>query len=711
MSARDDARRETERAFLGGLLHAPPERVVEVDRIVRPEDFEDNRLRTIYTELLARSERGQPTDDLVSLAGALQRIRGIRSLLAELAEEEPTSSHALHHAQEVAAYAKLDRLSAMGKNLARDAEQAPPDAADELHARAEQELSALRESARRRGASGALAPRPLDLDDALEPELADACRRVGVWLQIAPEAVVTCLLAYASAAIGNTRRVHARGLRVALSLQFLTALPSGSGKSAIRAYFRRATKGIEREVLERRKIAAREMEEHENDLAAWTRAKRNASEKARTAAGERPQPPAPKPDGGPRVSFVVSEANLEGVISTLEDSPRGFLWATDEAHEIVGMLGAYGNGRRGLDAARLRRLTEGQPVEAHRGRSNADPVRRVPLPFLSLDADVQSGILAGLFTAEDRISGLTARILIHSPPPMQGQRTYRKAPPEPGERVLSLFCRRLGALWSEPLVLDEDGVPKPRPLRLEAAAEDRWAEELERLEDRYERVSEELEGLLGHLRGRLLRLAGVLALLRRPGAEHVEVEDMERAITFGRYFLAHATRPLGRISPAERERSGLIGWIRRRGGSTTVRDLGKGPRRFRGTDGARRAEAELEALVASGVGRWEHGRPNSTGGRPARRLVLLAADDGHPDQGHDSFIGDRGRGGGGTTPRGDGESGGFAAAAGVASPVGAPDADPTDITEGDDHDPGNLGESLVALGEAAEPVPDGWEAL
>lgn len=463
-------------------------------------------------------------------------------------------------------------------------------------------------------------PPRLDLDAALPPEIAGACCGIARWIQIAVEAVVTCFLAHASAAIGNSRWVAVRGFYVPLSLQFVTSILAGSGKSEIRRYFRCATQKIEARIMARRAEAEREAQEYADKLAAWKADQRNP--KARNTAGPRPEPPKPSPHGGVRVTYCLSEANLEGVVETLLDTPRGLMWATDEAHEVIGMLGVYGDGKRSLDAARLRKLTESQPTEAHRAKSNTSPIRRLQRPFLGMDLDVQPGVFVDLFMAEDRVSGFTARLLIHEPRTYHGRRKYVTPPPQPSPKVLALIEDRLGELFDLEFEVEDDGTAVPEWLPLHPDAELAWAEELERLERLYSGASDERAGALGHARGRILRLAGVLCLLRDPRAQAVSKLDVERAIVLMRYHLAHADRLAQRDEETEEERDlrELEELIRRRhGGEITARELRNAKHCYR-NPGA--AEAALDELVHAGRGSWYWRAPGPRGGAPVRVFRL-----------------------------------------------------------------------------------------
>lgn len=442
----------------------------------------------------------------------------------------------------------------------------------------------------------------LDLSAALPEAFADACQRVGDWIQIACEVVVVGLLARVAAAIGNTTWVEVRGFRVPLSLHVLNVLPPGSGKSGVRRFLRMTTQGIEDDVKARRTAAAQELLQHQQALEEWKSARRRKN----GAPGERPVAPEVPPEGGARTSYTLSEATLEGVVATLEDTPRGVLWSTDEAHEVLGLLGRSGEGgsARSLDAARLRRLMDSDPVEVHRARSNVSSVRSLPVPWLGIEADVQPGVFTRLFLDEDRDSGLVARVLMHAPPVMQGLRRYVNPPPEPGPEVAKLLRDLLDSLWSIPLEV-RDGVPLPRNLGLDPAAELAWATEMERLEPAYATASDVIAGVLGHARGRVLRLAGVLAHLRDANPEVVTGEDMERAIVCERYFIDHASVLLeqssaqaeaDRLSALEKRCQQIL--AKHPADGVSPRDLSQrvSKTRYSRADGRRRAVADLNAI-------------------------------------------------------------------------------------------------------------------
>lgn len=459
----------------------------------------------------------------------------------------------------------------------------------------------------------------LDLDESLPSELAKACRRVGVGFQNSPEVVVTGFMAIACTLIGNSRWIRGWGRDMPLSLHYLTVQPSGSGKSTIRSFHLKAIAPILHEVRLLRKDAERAEAKYQAEVR--SRSRKSKRESSVLAAPE-PSPPPKSARGGVRATVIVTEATIEGLIDTLNDSPRGVLWACNEAHQVLGMLGHFSDSSTGrsLDAARLRSLMDSDPVEAHRAKSNVTPMRSVEVPWLAIDADVQPGVIEGLFTGEDLVSGMSARWLLHEPPSMRGRRKYVDAPAPPGEEESAVFRSYLEPLWRIELELVEDR-PSPVCLELELAAARLAGEEMERMEARYDHVPEPLAGTLGHARGRLLRLAGVLALLRDPETMVVGEVDVQRAIHHLRYHLAHAERLLVRVDHGREEerlvkldKSARVLLAHQPTRGVSPRDLCNrvSKRLYAGAEGRRRAVADLCKLG------WTPRRPEwkGTGRKP-----------------------------------------------------------------------------------------------
>lgn len=450
----------------------------------------------------------------------------------------------------------------------------------------------------------------LDLDAALPSELAEVCRRIGAGFQIAPEVAVANLMASASGLIGNTRAAAYRGTSSPLSLHYITIQGSGAGKSTVRKFLRQALERPLKAIYARRAKALEEAAEYQEELRRWKKSGNDGTGP--------PSPPPRSPLGGTRASLLVTGTTLEGLVDTLIDTPRGVLWSCDEAHQLIGILGRYSEsgGGRSLDAARLRSLMESEFEETQRAGSNVIPTRTLRVPFLAIEADVQPGLVARLFSSEDLVSGMTSRFLMHEPPSLRGRRRYVDPPPAPGGDELEVLRRFLEPLWD--LELDiVDGSPHPVLLDMSPDAERLYAVELERMEVRYVGISEAMAGTLGHARGRLVRLAGVLALLRDCQTLKITELDVRRAIHHIRYHLAHMERLFSRpdewgehdrLQRLDQSALKILAKQPKRGVTPRDLQLSVSKSRYRGTVGRQQAVADLNALG------WTPKRPPSRGG-------------------------------------------------------------------------------------------------
>jgi hypothetical protein len=145
-----------------------------------------------------------------------------------------------------------------------------------------------------------------------------------------------------------------------------------------------------------------------------------------------------------------------------------------------------------------------------------------------------------------------------------------------------------------------------------------WCEELNRIEARYPSANEEEGGFLGHIKGRILRFAAILALLEDPAAREVSADSMRQALHWGQYFMRQ-NRFLSRnqrLGGREKQIEAVRRWgegRRDRGKDLTVRDLAKSYRRYQGREGATLAVAHLRA---AGFHPIPQARPSQRGGRP-----------------------------------------------------------------------------------------------
>ena len=94
---------DSERAVIGSIL-VDAGCLVAIERLIRPEDFSEDRLGLFYGRLLALAEAGMAIGDTVILVDALRasgdwgRIGGAATM-ADCAHAVPVACHAVHYAE------------------------------------------------------------------------------------------------------------------------------------------------------------------------------------------------------------------------------------------------------------------------------------------------------------------------------------------------------------------------------------------------------------------------------------------------------------------------------------------------------------------------------------------------------------------------------------------------------------------------------------
>ena len=108
----------------------------------------------------------------------------------------------------------------------------------------------------------------------------------------------------------------------------------------------------------------------------------------------------------------------------------------------------------------------------------------------------------------------------------------------------------------------------------------------------------------------------------------VEAQDLLAAIELTEWFSNEWKRFHGSFSETteQLEQRRLMEWIGGKGGQVTVRDLCRGPRKYK--DNSNRAERALNELVRVGLGRWDHPAHNQNPGPKKRTFVLNDTGDG-----------------------------------------------------------------------------------
>lgn len=176
--------------------------------------------------------------------------------------------------------------------------------------------------------------------------------------------------------------------------------------------------------------------------------------------------------------------------------------------------------------------------------------------------------------------------------------------------------------------------------------------------DRYEDEWVNLDGAMAAAIRKMVAYAARFALIFQcvrgvacgASLDVVDETSMAAGIVLADWFKCEADRLYAGFceSPEEVESRKLVGWIRGRGGSASVRDLTRNLRRFRNDSEA--AEKALAELVEAGHGSWIPTEPTKGGGRPSRRFHLADTADADETTTGDTVAGGFGTVGTGGTP-------------------------------------------------------------
>ena len=420
------------------------------------------------------------------------------------------------------------------------------------------------------------------------------------------------LLAAVAGAIGNARVIEKlSGWQEPSVLWTAVVAESGSGKTP---GFKSAMKFVAAEqkvAHEAYRVAladfsAAEME-HDAAYSDWKREKGRGG-----AAPDRPVKPAAR-------RLVVSDTTMEALISILADNQRGVLVAVDELAGLVASFDAYkSGGRGGSDRAKWLSMHSAGSVENDRKSSG---YIHVDSAAVSVTGGIQPGMLARTMTPDNVDSGLLARLLAAMPPRRRKQ--WQTEPVSFGtmQATKDLFER----LYAMPMPADGPKVLDMIPDALEVFRRQFWEENA----DEVFISSGALAAMLSKAEAAVLRLALIVHVARQAAGEtipdRVDVESITRAIVLGRWFARENRRIYqsllgGRaVDKVADDAAAAERWIESQNGSASLRDLKKGPRRFRDDADDGRAEAAARRLVAEGRAVWES---TSTGGRPSEGIRL-----------------------------------------------------------------------------------------
>ncbi|WP_187274704.1 MULTISPECIES: YfjI family protein [unclassified Methylobacterium] len=402
--------------------------------------------------------------------------------------------------------------------------------------------------------------------DALGPILGEAARAIARKVQAPAAIAAQSVLAAASLAVQAHADVRMPyGQRRPLSLYLVSSASSGDRKST-----------TDNEALwpvTRREDALQEMygRDHQEWLvtyAAWSAEKKKIEGDrklgfedrrfALTTLGPEPQPPI-------RPVLTSAEPTFEGLIKSWPSMPAAQGVFSAEGGQFTGGHGMAQENRL-RTAAGFSVLWDGKPVTRVRA---LDGVSVLKGRRLAMHLMVQPEAAAAFMSDPVlRDQGLLSRILVAAPDSIAGTRLFRVATAADAEQIRRYHARMLSLLEGWPSVIDHAQGLQPRELPMSEAAEARWRDFYNWIEER--------SGPQGDLRlvrdfaskaaEHAARIAGVLAIVADEHALEISAEIMTAAARLATWYTDEATRlqQACRTDPALLRAQALLDWLRAR---------------------------------------------------------------------------------------------------------------------------------------------------
>ena len=273
-----------------------------------------------------------------------------------------------------------------------------------------------------------------------------------------PSFIALPLLTALGAAIGNTRRLRVKRGWIVPPILW-TSIVGESGTSKTPA-FRLALRAIRERQRKAMAAHAEAAAAYQEDILHWEKAMNEWRKDKKTS-----DPPPEKPDEPKAERCVVSDTTVEALAPVLLDNPRGVLLARDELAGWVSSFDRYAVSGRGADSAHWLSMHGGENVIVDR-KTGGLRTLFIPRAAVCVCGGIQPGILARVMSAENRESGLLARLLLACPPRRPKRWTEAEVDPDAESRVAEVFEWLFGLLPDA----DPDGAPCPVVIDLDAAA-------------------------------------------------------------------------------------------------------------------------------------------------------------------------------------------------------------------------------------------------
>jgi hypothetical protein len=336
----------------------------------------------------------------------------------------------------------------------------------------------------------------------------------------------------------------------------------------------------------------------------------------------------PKPEKPLPEHLLVQDTTVEALAPILASSPRGVLLARDELSGWFGGFNQYKAGHGG-DVAHWLEMFRGGPLKVD--RKGAGTVC-VAAAAVCVAGTIQPGVLGRSLGREHFENGMAPRLLVAYPPRRKIGWTEEEVDRETATAVAQVYAR----LRDLKFYVDYDGEQSPVDVPLTPAAKQAWIRFVnEHAEEQFAMGGGDLAAAWSKLEGYAARLALLVHLVRQAegelppdgpaGPKPVDENSVAAGVGLARWFGREAERVYAALNESEDERRlrELEERIRGLGGQVSPRQMIQLWRKYRDDPGA--AEADLQALVNVGRGRWEFPAPGPKGGHPTRLFALSDA--------------------------------------------------------------------------------------
>jgi hypothetical protein len=345
---------------------------------------------------------------------------------------------------------------------------------------------------------------------------------------------------------------------------------------------------------------------YDRDYSAWRKSKTTE------------QPPWP-PQEPVCQRFVTTDCTIEALAFLLHSQFDGVLVPRDELAGWLGGIAEY-KGGKGSDLGHWLSTWNAAPLTVDR-KTGAIKMIHVPRASVSIVGGIQPGVLRKAIGLEHMQDGLCARLLLAMPDPKPVTWTDAIVDQATEAAVGQVFERLIGMESAA----DGDGNPEPYAVPLSDAASPVWIEYFDRHRAELSGLDDDLAAAWSKLEAYTARFALIFQLCSwAAGEEHagdqvIDESAMVNAIKLSDWFGGEARRVYGLFTESSdgREQRELVEWIRRKGGTVTIREVQQGHRRFANVD---EAEAALVELADAGYGKI---RVVETSTKP-RRVFSLA---------------------------------------------------------------------------------------